>query len=465
MSDSKDETGKAAAGPAEAGAGKRPYATLDLQATEVAGKDEPATAKRPEPDAKSGGPSPADNPSAFSSAARSASALAAHVQSGSFLSHVGAGVVGALLVGLLGYLLLPLSKIDPQGGVDTHDLARRVADTEAVLGAQSGDSHGLMARVDDLVRSVRSLDEAQGRLASQAKELQARLGDGQAGTAQELPPDLAARLTKLEQSMSAQSGTQAGEAAAKASMAAVDRELAGIRTDAGRLSQRVDSLRGDLEERLRGAARTSDVASLESKLANLSTELQAVQKTEGDRSANAARALLSLELASLKRVMDRGEPFANELAAVRRASAGKLDLKPLESYMREGVPTLADINKSFRKIADAMQDAEAVPPDASLVDRLLSGARSIVRVRKAGHSADDTSLEATIARMDTALKDNHLAEVLEQGKLLPPKAALAAEDWLRQVEARNAVDRAIAGIEDAIKSSLAVKPAGTEPRQ
>jgi hypothetical protein len=56
--------------------------------------------------------------------------------------------------------------------------------------------------------------------------------------------------------------------------------------------------------------------------------------------------------------------------------------------------------------------------------------------------------------MEAALKDGHLGEVLAQGKRLPPKAALAADGWLRKLEARYAADQAVAGIESALKVSL-----------
>ena len=88
------------------------------------------------------------------------------------------------------------------------------------------------------------------------------------------------------------------------------------------------------------------------------------------------------------------------------------------------------------------------------MDRLLSGARSIVRVRKAGHAADDMSLEAIVSRMEAALKDARLADVLANAKKLPPKAALAGEDWIRKVEARQAVDQAMAEVEAQLKASL-----------
>ena len=126
--------------------------------------------------------------------------------------------------------------------------------------------------------------------------------------------------------------------------------------------------------------------------------MQTFLKSEADRTAsanaNATQMLLALELANLKRAIDRGEAYAEELAAAKKVGGVTLNFAPLERYMQEGAPAPPELAKSFRKVANAMLDAEAEPPDATLVDRLLSGARSIVRVRKAGHAADDTSLEA-----------------------------------------------------------------------
>ena len=46
--------------------------------------------------------------------------------------------------------------------------------------------------------------------------------------------------------------------------------------------------------------------------------------------------------------------------------------------------------------------------------------------------------------METAVKEGRLADVLANAKKLPPKAALAGEDWVKKVEARQAVDQAMA---------------------
>lgn len=465
MANPKDETGKGPPRPGDASAGRRPYATLDLQATEVGQsnkaetKAESAAGGKPASGEADARPSVADRVRA---AAAQAAALAPHFRPGPTLSHLGAGALGALIVVLAATLFQSFQTPqtpDPQRAIELRAVARRLADTEAVLGVRPGDTTGLVARTEALSRSVRDLGEAQAQLASDTKSL-----EGKIGSAQGTPEDLVARIAKLEQALATPSGSQSGEAA-KATAA----ELASIRTEAGRLGQRLDTLKGEIDERLRGAAKSTDIAPLQAKLAAIDKDLQVISRSEADRSTNTTRVLLSLELASLKRVMDRGEPFVVELAAVKSASGDKPDLKlnltPLERHMRDGVPPAADLAKSFRKVSNAMLDAEAEPADASIVDRLLSGARSIVRVRKAGPSADDTSLDATIARMDSALKEARLAEVLEQGKKLPPKASLIAEDWLKQVEARQAVDQAMADIEGQLKSSLAGnRPAGEPTR-
>jgi hypothetical protein len=176
--------------------------------------------------------------------------------------------------------------------------------------------------------------------------------------------------------------------------------------------------------------------------------------------------LLALELTGLKRAIDRGEGYAEELARAKKLAGSTVNLAPLERYMREGAPPASELVKSFHKVANDMLDAEAERADASLLDRLLSGARSVVRVRKVGHPSDDTSAEAVIGRMETALKEGRLADVLEQAKKLPPKAALAGEEWIGKVEARYTIDRAIAGAEAALKTALGPsKAAAPEAKQ
>ena len=160
---------------------------------------------------------------------------------------------------------------------------------------------------------------------------------------------------------------------------------------------------------MKGTAKAADVAAVAAKLTAFEQDLQGFLKGEGERTSNAARVLLTLEIANLKRAMDRGDRYAAELDAVRKVAGTTLDLAPLARYSLEGAPALPALAKDFRRVANAAIDAEAEPADASVLDRLMSGARSIVRVRKAGHDPADASTEAIVGRMEAALKDGRLA--------------------------------------------------------
>jgi hypothetical protein len=507
MADNTDESSKKNVRPGEPPAAKRPYATLDLKATEVAGQGQSASASdakpgasgpadkgEPKPEAKpassgvkGGGPAGQDGSGSAKTATGAGlmSSLAGGGRQVSLLTHLAAGAVGGLIVLAATYALAPEPMPSGQRAPEVGELTRRVSELEGVLGTKPGTA-GLRARVDEMSRNVAALGNAQAKLARESKELEDRIGSGK-----DAPSELAGRIAKLEQGMATaaapsdqgsaqgapsaalsaklaelEKAAQAANDAAKSATNRVAAELATVRTEAGRLSQRVDGIKGEVEERMQGAAKATDVAPIAKKLAALEQGLQGYVKDEANRRADAGRVVVALELAALRRAIDRGDSYTTELAAVKSAAGDTLNLAPLERYMREGVSPVRELEKSFPRVANAMLDAEADRSDATLVDRLLSSARSIVRVRKLGHTADDVSAEAVIGRMEAALKEGRLAEVTEQAKLLPPKAALAGEDWLKRVEARRSVDKAIADVESTLKASLGSAPAGgAEPQR
>ena len=223
------------------------------------------------------------------------------------------------------------------------------------------------------------------------------------------------------------------------------------------IGARLDGFRRDVDGRLTATTKPADVAKmfdpLASQVATLEKSLTGVVRSETERQATAERIVLSLELGNLKRAMERGTPYASELAEVKKVAGTRVDLAPLEAYRNEGVPTLAELTRGFRPVANAILDAEREKTDGSVVDRLMSGAKTFVRVRKTAHAAGDTSPEALVARVETALKTGRLGDVLAEAKTLTVKPP-AATEWLAKVEARQAVDAALATMDAALKSSL-----------
>jgi hypothetical protein len=452
MADSKDETGKGAS---------RPYATIDLKATEVGAKPA-AGAKTPPQSTRS----PLAATLAFLRASHRAIPL---------LTHIGAGLAGGLLAILASLLLIRAGEGEHAAAPQVAPLAGRVSELERTIGGQA-QLPDLRNRVDALARSTGTLDAASNKHTTELKALEERVANAGA-----VAPELGERLAKLESAITALTVAGAGETSevVRTGLDRFERQVAGAKADASRLAEQLDrfeqqlrstqggleGLKGDLERGLKATARAEDLAPIAGRVAALDQALQAFLKTEADRTANTSRVVLSLELSNLKRAIERGDSFATELAAAKKVAGDRLNLAIFDRYAKEGLPPLSELTTSFRKVANGMLDAEAEPTDAPLLERLLSGARSIVRVRKSGQAADDGSLEATIARMETALKENRLGDLLAQGKKLPPKAALVAEDWLRRVEMRYQVEKALADTEAALKSSLAAGPAGTDRRQ
>ncbi len=307
-------------------------------------------------------------------------------------------------------------------------------------------------------------------------DLEASLGAQITALRKSLPADISDRLTEVdEESEAAKSATQR-----------FDRELAAVRTESARIGQRVDASKAEVERHaaafeaiqedarklnaalgeiknsvgaeLKGVAKPADIsaaiAPVAGKVTALEQSLQSVVKSEEGRNANAERIVLSLELGSLKRAIDSGRPYAPELERVRKAAGGTMDLTVLDRYKDTGVPSLPDLERAFRPVINGVIDAAAEPAEGSVVDRLIAGARSVVRVRRVSHSDEDQSAEAVVARIEAALKEGRLGEVIEQAKSIPPQASGAADEWLQAVKARYAADQAIASVEGELKASL-----------
>ncbi|MGE0768870.1 MAG: COG4223 family protein [Hyphomicrobiaceae bacterium] len=317
-------------------------------------------------------------------------------------------------------------------------LTGRIAELEAALAARVGDLRkDVDAGVEKRLAPVAEASEA-------ARSAAQRL-DREVGALKDETNRLASGLDQV-----------------KNSTERLQLSLKAAQDETAKVASSVDEVRRDLDGRLKAMAKPSDVsaavAPLATQLSSLERNLTSVVKSEGERNATAERIVLSLELGNLKRAMERGLPYGRELAEVAKVSGSRINLAPLEPYRNQGVPTLAELTRSFRPVAHAILDAEAEKADGTVMERLLSGAKSFVRVRKTTHARDDKSPEAVVARIEDALDAGRLADVLTETKSLDRQPDVA-KAWIAKVEARQTVDAALKSIDDALKASLGAGPA------
>lgn len=362
----------------------------------------------------------------------------------------------------------------------------------ALGGAVGSDAADRLAKLEEQIATMAKAATADPQNAGRLPQL-AQITGQIADLRSALDTRLAAQRKDFVQEIETRT-TAINEAAeaAKAGAKRVDGEVAQMKTETARMSERLDQLKSgsdkfeqalkslqaeaqglkpalesvktNVAEQFKAAAKPTDIAlavtPLSTKVTALESSVQSVLKAEEDRKSNAERIVLSLELSNLKRAMDRGQKYTAELAEVKKVAGSRVDLTALEKFQNEGVPAISELQRTFRTVANTVIDADAQQGESSIVDRLWSGAKSVVRVRKTSHNPNDNSAEAIVGRVETALKEQRLADVMTEAQKLAPKAAVPAQDWLKKVDARRTVEVALATIDQALKSSLGAGPAG-----
>lgn len=269
-----------------------------------------------------------------------------------------------------------------------------------------------------------SLQEAQGTLDAALKQvsddqqaLTARLGE----LAAKLPDtsDLSGGLAELRDR-----ATTLGQ-----DLEDLKGSLTGLRQELDTLSNGQTSLAARVEE---------GVASLTARLTALDDRLSPVEARMGDVSARetAARAVA---VSSLRAAMDRGEPYATELAAVASALPEGTDLSALTARTDRGVPTRSALKASFPAVARTMAAEIDAPADGDLVGGLLANARALVSIRQPGES-DAATPQAALGRMEARVDSGDLAGALTAYEELPQTVRAAGADWVADARARLAVD-------------------------
>jgi len=329
---------------------------------------------------------------------------------------ISVAVIAAALWLLNGYLNRDASLA---GKVDMLDAqVRGLAGRPAAADAKALDD--LRGRVDVIDAGVRRLDDrlnraestlATPRSAPTDPAVLARLAAAE--SMQRALGDTIADLRKrIEDSMAAaRDARERADAVAKSSGA-----------DAN------DALRKEVE------ALTARLAALEH--AERTTDQRVAQSMTGASADRAVR--LAVVAGALRAAVERGTPFAAELAAAKALGADASALAPLEAFAGAGVPNAEALARDFDKVEPAMSTA-AMPAshDGGVLGRLQANAERLVRVRPVGDTPGDDPA-AGLARASAKAHRGDIAGALAEVERLPPSVQAPAADWIKAAKARTA---------------------------
>ncbi|MEN9895947.1 MAG: hypothetical protein RIR97_1799 [Pseudomonadota bacterium] len=265
--------------------------------------------------------------------------------------------------------------------------------------------------------------------------------------------------------------------------AAVDAaEIAALRSDLASVTDKIGAAPDltPLETRL--AALESTVAAVAEKAAAASAApSDAISKELGDRltkmdadlaETKAALAAAEQKMASsssdtnlgkaiaasaLKGAIDRGGPFGTELETLATLAADDPVIAKLQPYAKTGVLARAQLVKMVPETADAILRAVDQPSaDASMTDRLLHSALSVIKVRPVGN-VEGEGPAAIVARMEERLQNGDLAGAAAQWETLPEVAKTVSKDFKAALDARINVEALMGEVMAHAMAGRAVK--------
>jgi hypothetical protein len=142
--------------------------------------------------------------------------------------------------------------------------------------------------------------------------------------------------------------------------------------------------------------------------------------------------------AALAAVVERGDPFADELAAARALVPEAGALAPLEGFAATGVPGADALARELTDLAPALlQAAAAAPPEGGILEKLQANAQRLVRIRPIEEVPGDDSA-AVIARVEIKAARGDVAGALMELGNLPATVRAPAQAWISKAQARAA---------------------------
>jgi hypothetical protein len=220
----------------------------------------------------------------------------------------------------------------------------------------------------------------------------------------------------------------------------------GLTGEVSTMSETVSSLSDSVTSLEEGQASLSeDVAGLSETAAALEERVVSNEETLSESGAGNTVAK-AIAAAGLKSAMDRGTPFMTELEAFASVGGDEEAISSLRDYAADGVPTLTQLIERFGPVAnDIVATGQGLDENASVTDRLMSSARSLVQVRPVGN-VEGEGPGAIAARIEARLKDGDLAGAIEQWETLPDAAKDVSQDFIAQVRARQTADQLVGSV-------------------
>lgn len=379
----------------------------------------------------------------------------------SFVTHLAAGLAGGL-IGVIGAGIvldrLPVSSAPATGtSVAANENAKLAKRLDAIE-----------FRLDALPKGNRTAEigEAVGKLETKLAALEIK-------PPEDMPEikDMVARLGKLEGTLKTlrEAGTQEGASGVAQSAALTGRieevsagletRMSTLKDDIAALSRAFDArvsnliqdsgkTASELAERIGSFEEMTSL--LENKIAETALPMATLKSSSG------AGAALALAFENLRRAIERGRPYSEQLKTLKALAPDALDLTAFDADAATGVATKAELLAALPGVLKAARAATLTSGNGTFLERVVTNARSVVRVRRIGPSEGNTPAQV-LSRMEAQLKAQNLTGVLSEAPGLKGTALVAMQTWLDRAIASRKSETRLDGLGQNLLSGLQTK--------
>jgi len=430
---------------------KRPGRTIDLEAEDVTVEDVPAKEPSRTADKKTASAADAkpdirgdDNAKPDDDAPKQTlrqRAKPADIKR--FVTHLAAGLVGGLIA-VIGAGMVQDPPPEPRKAPPPYDdakLVKRLNAAETRLAA--------LQKADP----APELRKAAGKMELRVTALEKK--------PPEEPPeikDMSVRLGKLESTLKTlrEAGAQEGASGVAQSAALtgkIDEVSTQLETRISGLKKDMEALGNSLETRVTAQIKESGQAkesgktandlrkrleSFEEKIASLEEKLAVTVAPSMSLSASSSGgAALALAFESLRRAVERGQPYADQLTALKDIAPEGLDLTEFEADAATGIATNAELLSALPGVLNAAYAAIESPENGTFLERVVTNARSVVRIRRIRPSKGESPSQV-LSRMDAQMKAFNVAGILREAEGLKGGVRDVIQPWKDKAMARRA---------------------------
>ena len=251
-------------------------------------------------------------------------------------------------------------------------------------------------------------------------------------------------------------------------LAQVRQDIAALRNEVRALEAQVTALQksppspdlaaqlGSVETRLAEAECTLGHAADRDALQTLQDRLARVES--GSPAEMLKTAAATLARANLARAAQASGSFKPEWEALRAIAPDDPALGALQPFAEKDVPGTNALLASFPEAARASLAADQQANSGeNLAARLWAQLRGLISVRRVGNVEGGTN-EEHLARAQADADRGDLAGAVREAQAVTGPAAVPLDDWLKNAQARLAIDSAVLGMNARIIQALAAAP-------